>query len=216
MTNSATNPTGLPLPAVDRLLLIAGFSTAGKSTLHQRLVEGSCPDIAHQIRWGRADDWTFSYAGDLESVTQTRIGALVVHYDLFVQSLQPDRDFLWMPELISHANQTTVITLCTPLKTLRKRIRLRQRALLWDKRPFRARVRNYRLLQRKARFYRHPQVIINLYRKWFELVWTAGPPDNWIFHAVNHNHDQLKRFDPETAARWLKLSREDLAPLQSH
>lgn len=196
---------------IDRLLLVAGPSCAGKSTLIQRLYAGELPEIAARLRLGDVSAWYCALPKDLPAVVD---GKVLLHYDFlrpWTGGQTPDYDAEELLRLARTASEVTLLTLWVPPAELHRRMAERRstflRALLrgrpWDSETLRASprrsgpppdrrrslrktwaiVRELWRLSEKVRSYRRSSEVQALYDDWLSF-WSKSPAEHWILEGA--------------------------------
>lgn len=102
---------------IDRLVIIAGPTAAGKSTFIKQLTARPPPEI--RARYGLEDlpDWPQMVANRLVQLDELELERLILHYD-----------FLWAPggarapALLDGAREITLMTLWTPAARLERQL----------------------------------------------------------------------------------------------
>lgn len=193
--------------SVDRLLLVAGPSCAGKSTLIQRLYSGELPEVAARLRLGDVSAWRCMLLSDLPPAEP--LAQVMLHYD-FLRPWTggtPDSGAEELLRLAGSAAEVTLLTLWVPPEELHRRMAGRRsefvRALLrgrpWNSETLRTssrrngpppdRRRSLRKtwaifrelwrLSRKVRSYRRGSEVEALYGAWLSF-WSKRPAEHWV------------------------------------
>jgi hypothetical protein len=115
---------------VERLLLVAGPSCSGKSTLIQRLYSGELPEIAARLRLGDVSAWSCALPNDLSADAS---GKVLLHYDFlrpWTGGRTPDYGADEPLRLAATAAEVTLLTLWVPPAELYRRMAERRSAFL--------------------------------------------------------------------------------------
>jgi len=67
---------------IDRLVIIAGPTCAGKSTLIEKLLKGGYPSFSEKLRLGNSSSWKHFDASHLHNVQEPNIDQIILHYDI--------------------------------------------------------------------------------------------------------------------------------------
>jgi SAM-dependent methyltransferase len=157
---------------VERLVVVAGPTSAGKSTFIREMLAGRRPELAAKLGVENFQEWTTTDARSLHRLTEPVLKRLLFHYDFLrhygINKVMYDAD----PALhvIPAAQDVTLVTLWTPPPRLEKQL---MKAKLARSRP-----RNFQ--QRKLHVYRRSAQVVRLYRHWFEFC------DKYISRARKH------------------------------
>ena len=66
---------------IDRLVIIAGPTCAGKSTLIKKILKGD-PSFSEKLRLDNPSSWNYSDASQLHKVQEPSIDRMILHYDI--------------------------------------------------------------------------------------------------------------------------------------
>jgi hypothetical protein len=199
--------------SLDRLLLVAGPSCSGKSTLIQRLYAGELPEVAARLGMEEPAAWQCLLPNDLAGIQDEPRGRVILHYD-FLRAWTGGRapDFGAEGPLQLAAPRITLVTLWVPPDELHRRMAERRSAFLaallrgrpWDSETLRtgrrtsgpppdrrrslrktwAIVRELRRLGQKVRSYRRPGEVEALYDAWLSF-WAARRAEHWVFDGAD-------------------------------
>jgi hypothetical protein len=139
--------------AVNRLLLIAGPSCSGKSTLIQRLCAGELPDVAARLRMGDPAAWQCLLPNDLTGFQGETLERVILHYDFlrpWIGGRTTDYGAEGPLQLAGTAAEVTLVTLWVSPEELHRRMAERRSAFIsallrgrpWDSETLRTSRRN--------------------------------------------------------------------------
>jgi SAM-dependent methyltransferase len=163
---------------IDRLIAIAGPTSAGKSTLIEGLAHGRHPDIAVRLGIGDRATWEPLGVYDIAGDERPRLSTVVMHYDFLSRLRQHDQHVepAALLDVLGCARDITVVTLWTEPARLHEQ---------FEENEIRAYVRqrgveptNPKTLQLR-RDYQDPQTVVNYYRTWLRFVSTI-PGDHLV------------------------------------
>jgi hypothetical protein len=121
------------MPSVDHLLLVAGPSCSGKSTLIQQLCAGELPRIAAQLRLGDPAVWSCVLPRDLEALERETLQRMILHYDFlrpWTDGGTPAYEEDEVLRLAGAAAEVTLVTLWVPPDVLSRRMAERRSAFV--------------------------------------------------------------------------------------
>lgn len=214
-------PVNVAGPAeIQSLVVVAGVSCVGKTTLLRALEEGRDP-VWMPAGIGPVEPPALvCNAIDLDADLAERSAGRTVflHYDLFRPiTFHGGAGFADDPPLalLGRARRLTVVTLWEPPEVLRRRAVVRRRRLFLKKlgrRPYVSRLRENLADWRAARHRRalmqpvfdDPEALWGLYRDWFRFCAEAGVTRHWMV-----------RPSAEAPAQWLGAEMPASAPWQA-
>jgi hypothetical protein len=160
---------------VGRLVILAGPSASGKSFLIERLRAGDFPDLCDQLGVHSHAPGLYVEAWNLPALQQQQIDRMILHYDLYAQSIA-DGDFRYLPDLLPQAEHITVLTLRASTELLQQRIsaRLIPMCNAFVARPDADKAAKIRWLRDTVVFYRDAANLDALYEKWDRFVTARG------------------------------------------
>lgn len=173
---------------LEHLIIIAGPSCVGKTTLIDRLLKNELPEIAEKLNmslndsWYYADDWCFdrSNALDLQS-------HLLIHYDFFRHFNLVDLDFTVDNALtpIKRAKRIDIITLYESKERLLNNCENRRKLLQNKLLTFKVfdTIKRLLFLKRKVLFYQEPTALQNVYYRWFEFLANVASSQYWKYES---------------------------------
>jgi 2-polyprenyl-3-methyl-5-hydroxy-6-metoxy-1,4-benzoquinol methylase len=157
---------------IGRLVIVAGPTSAGKSTLIERLLAGAWPELAARLDLGDPRSWRLARTGGLGALAEPRIDRLLFEYDIVhphVKSAQT-YDRHEPLDIVECAEDTTVLTVWTPPAVLstqleRGEIQPRTRRGVYRGSHRRLRVRS---------LYRDPRQVLRFYEDWLAFCERKG------------------------------------------
>ena len=107
---------------VDRMVVVAGPTSAGKSTLIKNLEQGKVPAIATAVGIDKPADWVSAGLTSLQDFDQSGKRNLILHYDITRRQFGNPiaRSQYDLHDLIGLANQVTFLTIEAPRERLRQ------------------------------------------------------------------------------------------------
>ncbi len=157
--------------SVKSLIIIAGVSGVGKSTLIERIKQGELPDLSVQLGILSPSLYSCWQGEQLNGQAKTLDAQAILHYDfLYIASIQSDINCL--PDAVNTQTDITVLTLCASVDELQRRIYLRFcRALRqFSFRPDTYRGKRLIRLYKTMNIYKNTHRTLSLYHSWSEGV----------------------------------------------
>lgn len=188
------------------LIIIAGVSGVGKSTLIRRLCQGELPSLCAQL--GMDSPCLYSCWAGRQLLKQPEIldAQVILHYDfLHIASLQTDIKYL--PDVVHNRTSITVLTLCASADELQHRIQLRfYRALQqFSFRPDKFRGKRIIRLYKTRNLYKDTHRSLSLYRTWSEGLRQGVSVDNHLILDCSDTRIGLaEAYDLRTVAKILE------------
>jgi SAM-dependent methyltransferase len=181
---------------IGRLIVIAGPTSAGKSTTQDRLLAGQAPEVAGRVELGDPSAWLKISAGWLPDLTEPAIDKLALHYDFLRPYLASakthDRDEAL--DVVDTADRVSFVTVWASPERLRKQLHDSEIAPNTKMGVFRGK-RRLRSIQRD---YESPAKICEHYRRWFDYTRTKSDD-----HVVVDMSDPVKLY---TVEEWEQLA----------
>jgi hypothetical protein len=185
-------------PYRGRVVIIAGPSCVGKTTLIQKLREGKLSDLQKQLNLHDLESWDFLDAWQIADFIWLGHRNLVLHYDILrlfdhnIPGYQMDTalHFLW------YADQVEMLTLWEFPATLLDRCRRRQRKNYRNLKKCRVRLffdRHHRLKQ-KIRLYQNSEVLLEWYDKWFDFCMSIPVTGHFVAHSQYPEEISQRKF----------------------
>ena len=184
--NQVHSPSGNN-PHRGRVIIIAGPSCVGKTTLIQKLREGKLPDLQKHLNLHDLESWVFLDAWQVEGFIGLGHRNLVLHYDILrlldynILGYQMDTALNFLRDV----NQVEMLTLWEFSDTLLDRCRRRWRKNFRNLKKFRLRLffgRHHRLKQ-KIYLYQNPETLLEWYAKWFDFCMSIPVSDHFVAHS---------------------------------
>ncbi|QEF99649.1 tRNA (mo5U34)-methyltransferase [Stieleria maiorica] len=175
---------------VRRLVIVAGPTAAGKSTLIDRMSKGQASDVAEHLNLSDPSTWSTQEVEDLSKSTVADYGDIVVPFDFLSRLKWNITDYrkLQLMDLIRCAEEVQVLTVGATPELLREQFessKIQSYVKKHGKQP------NKGPLVELRDSYRDPEAVRNFYQHWFDFVSTGG----WK-HSVIANQDQPALSDP--------------------
>lgn len=169
---------------IDRLLVIAGPTSAGKTTLIDCLSRGEIPEISDQVGIQNLKDWESRHVYELAKERRTRLQRVMLHYD-FLTRVKWDFEHSQMSDFVDtirSADNVTLLTLWTEPEQLKKqfeRSEIEGHLRRHGNKPM-----NKKTLQLQQD-YCQPEKVMHYYRSWFDH--TASLPVRHLVLAQSPN-----------------------------
>lgn len=177
----------MPNKAAKRVIIIAGPSCAGKTTLVKALRQGNLPGLQNQLRVSDPDGWLFCRARKMHDFTDCAGRNLVLHYDILrrMGADLPSFDADEVLGFMTRAGDITVITLWEKADVLLERCRRRQWTNLHNLRKgrFTYYLAKRRKLSEKYALFQNPDALRRLYDRWFEFCSTLPISAHHVIHS---------------------------------
>ena len=178
------------------MIIIAGPSRAGKSTVIDRMRSGKKTRLCGQLGMIDPPSWHYSTVNRLKGTPATTIDRLVLHYDLYA-NFSRRKNFSNLDALIFSAANTTALTLCTTAETLCERnalnIKRFANLLLLKKNPLKKTIAKIQLRMRKQRSYRDGASVQSLYTEWVDYISGHDLASHWLLDCNSDSADAIAR-----------------------
>jgi len=149
---------------IDRMIVVAGPTSAGKSTLIKNLEQGKVPAVAKAAGIEAPEKWVSAGLTSLGDFDQSGKRNLILHYDITRRQFGNPiaRSQYDLHDLIGLANQVTFLTIEAP----RERLRLQHEEAMSrpDERGHRAGTAKH---EKIAEMYKRTDVVASLYDQWY-------------------------------------------------
>ena len=199
------------------LVVIAGPSCVGKSTVVSRLIKGELPALAQSLGLLNAERFAVVHAAEFKKDTTPGdvSGDVFLHYELtrtrFVKTgPQSDRAL----QILTHARRIDFLTLWEDPDTIARRFRAKVRRSLVDALlalEFRRARRVFERFLIRRRYFRDPQHMWALYCQWFEVCDTVPAASHWTFRS-SAERDHPRRLGSRARAFWDVQGGDTAAP----
>jgi SAM-dependent methyltransferase len=180
---------------IGKLVVVAGPTAAGKSTLIKRLRRNEAPEVAEKVGIEDGTTWTTIDANKLTTLTEPFVEKLILHYDFLRPYLRstkvPERDEVL--DLLRSAEHLTFLTIWCPQQLLRERLEKGEIAPKTKNGVYRGNKRHLLL----SKEYEDPVKVRTHYQNWIEYTRTK-PGD----HIVVSLTDEVRCW---SVAEWEKL-----------
>lgn len=171
----------------DQLLVFAGLSCAGKTTLIEQIQKGNLEPLSEQLGIIEPDMWTIINAVDLSKMDQDFMTRLILHYDIYSQYSGNER-FNYLTELIDKSKKVLFVTLYASPEALKQRIKARlinSFNYLLDK-PQKYEAGYFKGLFKIYQNYCDSRVLLKFYDLWFKYCEAQFENiDHWIVDSNN-------------------------------
>jgi hypothetical protein len=176
----------------DHLLVIAGPTCAGKTTLIDRFRAGNLPSFSETLHIEHPSRWKAVTAIDMEIYSEPEVDHLILHYDIVyrLRSIRHYREDHALSVLVA-AKKINLITLWATPEILISRLKSRRtqviRESLISMRPFRIygalhRWRNISSLLFKLN--NTPEYIESVYDNWFDYCEEIETDSHWLINCL--------------------------------
>jgi len=120
------------------LIFIAGMSGVGKTTLIEKIKRGEYPLLADQLGITDLSSWPDCMAFQAVNMDLSKIGNLIVHYDIHARYSERTGEFDYCQELFLNFEHINIVTLRASQEVLveRQKGRLHKKIGLYFKRRF--------------------------------------------------------------------------------
>lgn len=165
----------------NRLFIVGGPSTVGKSTLLNKIRQGEVPNLCDQLSIELPSSYLYLDASELLKAQHSPVNRLVLHYD-FVHQYSPKIGFPYLSDLINRSCNVNVLTLCTSSCLLSQRItsRLMKALFSYLRRPNLHNIRKINRLWTRRKLFRSTTKLFAIYNDWFEFIEECGVTEHLI------------------------------------
>ena len=183
---------------IGRLIVVAGPTSSGKSTLIKKLVNSEAPEVAQRLGIDGGGGWSTISANRLITLTEPSVDQLIFHYDFLRPHLRGakvhKRDESL--DLLDTAEHVTFLTIWCPPEVLRKQLEQSELAPKKKLGIFYGSNRHLKIHEE----YKDPAKVCGHYRNWFE--YTRSKPGE---HIIVSFEDGVRFYSVEG---WEDLARE--------
>lgn len=188
-------PESSRLPLVKRLVVIAGPSCSGKSTLIARIQSGESVRLQQILGITDPLDWVYCHAIGLRRLSGMYAENLIVHYDSLAR--QSANGYPYLAGLLRNSEQVIFLTLHAPSDVLLHRnwLRLIEVGAEFFRRPkgFRRFLIRSRAVLNRYFLYRKPQVVATHYDRWFKFCEACEVSPHWVIETTGKQADEIHR-----------------------
>ena len=183
----------------NKLLIVAGLSCAGKSTLINRILRGECQKLCNQLELGDPLNWQLIHGiKNIGSNKEQFIDCLMLHIPL--NSISKNIKFEIIQELILGSEQVTVLTLCPPSDVvflrMVERIKndLQIQKLMKGRNLLRLGKKLIKKFKRLWHYWNKDNMLVG-YEKWFSFLEEVGIERSWLINCTSPNVDEAIPFN---------------------
>lgn len=177
------------------LVVIAGPSAVGKSTLLEKIQQNKLPYLSRQVGVEDPDSYLYLSPRTLVLLPQNYIENVVFHYDMLLH-YGSRGCFPYLPGLISGSSNAIVLTLCIPNQLLINHIssRFDARFTSFIRRPNVIGIKRLRKYRNQKLFYKgksnfgQASNLAELYGKWSESIEAYGAKNHLIVDPCSSDH----------------------------
>jgi len=158
---------------INHLIVVAGATSAGKTTLIDNLSRGQAPDVIDHLGIKDIKAWETLDTYDIAKDDRTELPYVIMHYD-FLSRLKWNFEHSQMIEfldIVRSAQNVTFLTIWTDPAQLREQFE--ENEIREHVRQHGTETKNKKTL-RLREDYKDPQTIINYYKSWFEFASTLS------------------------------------------
>jgi hypothetical protein len=192
-------------PQIEHVVMIAGPSCVGKSTLIDALLAGGMADVARKIGMQSGRAYKLFHATESERLEYEECDAVLLHYEL------TRKEFITLGEKdealasLSRASRVSFLTLWEAPEEVERRLYVKVRRLIaMELRSLRIR-RAWRVLRRfrlRKRFFSDPAQMWELYLQWFDFTATFTQSPHWVLRPSRGSGSLSRLSPPHTAPLW--------------
>ena len=162
---------------IDRMVMVAGPTSVGKSTFIEQLSRAEWLDVAAALEIGQLKDWTVSSPLELHSLHEPVVDRMIYHYDFLRPFLRGPNDHHRdhaLDLLESVANLVTVTLWQAP-----ERLAAQHQSATIDRKTKGGRYRGNKRQLKLAEIYREPAQVRALYENWFNYI-SGFPGQHYV------------------------------------
>lgn len=179
---------------INKLIIIAGLSRSGKSTLLTQFDTEKLNKLRKILCIDSISNYQLLHAIEIDQLNQVT-DKLIIHYDIFAR-YSNQNGFDNLHKLMKNSKQIKIITLCASSNTLIERmdstllkslIELQEydnNPPFEDKLPLINKLRNSMITQQ---YYKDEKIIPQLYNNWFNFFKQYPACQHWLVDSKNPN-----------------------------
>lgn len=176
----------------DHLLVIAGPTCAGKTTLIDRLLEGNLPSFSETLQIERPSKCKAVTAISMESYCETEIDSLILHYDIVyrLRSIRHYREDNAL-SVISAAKKIIFVTLWASPEILVSRLKARRTQVIRESLISMRALRIYGALHRWCnissllfKLNNTSEYLESVYNNWFDYCEEIETDSHWLINCL--------------------------------
>jgi hypothetical protein len=172
---------------IGKLLMIAGPTSAGKSTLVEKLKHGKYQEVINKLQLSENDlsNWTYSAPSNLEKLCVQKTERLIYHYDFLLPHKHQLGGFYkdCYLDILTTATQKTILTIWTPPTRLKNQ--LIENEIKNRKKPNKA---NLKILKE----YEDPVKILSFYSDWIKFLRSLN-----VEHHIVELSEGVRFYSPQ-------------------
>ena len=178
------------MPSANRLIILAGPSAAGKTTLIQAIRRGHIPAPCKQVLGDITEAFEYRSIRELIAEDPPFPSQMLLHYD-FLHQYCPTRGFRHIGEVCRHYQSTSAVTLQVSADVLATRLSNRFKKTLGSMlyRPAPHRLRRLISMRGRLAIYRNPGRLARLYSEWTLFVSKCGIREHVILDPTDEAGD---------------------------
>ena len=161
----------------NQLVIVAGTSAIGKTTVINKIMEGSFRDLCVKLGIENPSPWLYCAAKTLSEIQRPVVEKMLLHYDINARRSQ-NGEFEYLSELIVRSETVIVLTLCADHKILVQRMRMRFWKRILRLGPFI--IKDITWLWKFYQLYKSIYRVLALYEKWSLFVDECGVSDHLL------------------------------------
>lgn len=186
---------------INHLIIVGGLPGSGKSRLISKIKDGEYPLLCEQLGIVDPSLCVYATAANLDKLRQLNFNVLVVHYDIYRQSLQ-ENGFNYLNKIIGDSNTVTVLTLCVSTEVLTHRNAKRieessDASLSNDEAERREQLWQRELWEEQRKYFLDESGVFALYSKWFNCFLECRVTNHLVFDSSQLNSNKAKALNQE-------------------
>ena len=169
---------------VKQLIIVAGPSCVGKTTLVKRIQEGGATSLSEQLGIDDPYSWNYVEAAQLSKVSESFVERMIVLYGIKPYFREVNESVLG---ILNTSDELTILTLFAPAQVLLQRMKRRDfpRLLsLISRGRFRKSLSLLWRIRRRRQVYVDQRELLLLFDKWIEFCDTLGAKSHWVMNTT--------------------------------